>query len=155
MDGDPETRSTIISDNIYWPNGLTIDYVESRLYWADAKLAFIHSCNYDGSDRRTVVDGSLPHPFSLTLYENSLYWTDWQTKAIHTCDKLTGENRSIVFKHSNTNSPMDIHIYSAKRQPAGKKYYITSSSGFSNNLAIHHLINEAGICYYVDMYTLS
>ena len=36
---------------IYWPNGLTIDLVEQKLYWADAKLSFIHKANLDGSAR--------------------------------------------------------------------------------------------------------
>lgn len=42
MDGNPETRSVIISDKILWPNGLTIDYAASKLYWADAKHSHIH-----------------------------------------------------------------------------------------------------------------
>ena len=30
MDGDPITRSIVVKDNIYWPNGLTIDYEEKK-----------------------------------------------------------------------------------------------------------------------------
>lgn len=37
--------------DIYWPNGLTIDLLEQKLYWADAKLSFIHRANLDGSAR--------------------------------------------------------------------------------------------------------
>lgn len=37
--------------DIYWPNGLTIDLAEQKLYWADAKLSFIHRANLDGSER--------------------------------------------------------------------------------------------------------
>ena len=42
MDGSEETRSVIVKDNIYWPNGLTIDYTEARIYWADGKEHHIH-----------------------------------------------------------------------------------------------------------------
>ncbi len=42
MDGTPRSRQVIIRENIYWPNGLTLDYELSKIYWADAKLNFIH-----------------------------------------------------------------------------------------------------------------
>lgn len=49
MDGT--NRSMIIDREIYWPNGLTLDYSQQKLYWADAKHNFIHRCNLDGSTR--------------------------------------------------------------------------------------------------------
>lgn len=49
MDGT--NRSMIIDREIYWPNGLTLDYSQQKLYWADAKHNFIHRCNLDGSSR--------------------------------------------------------------------------------------------------------
>ena len=42
MDGKPRSRQVIVQENIYWPNGLTLDYDISKIYWADAKLSFIH-----------------------------------------------------------------------------------------------------------------
>lgn len=39
MDGI--NKSVIISTKIAWPNGLTIDYTNDRLYWADAHLGYI------------------------------------------------------------------------------------------------------------------
>lgn len=44
-------RKVLVNQNIYWPNGLTIDLLEQKLYWADAKLNFIHRANLDGSAR--------------------------------------------------------------------------------------------------------
>lgn len=61
MDGT--NRSMIIDKEIYWPNGLTLDYSQEKLYWADAKHNFIHRCSLDGSsryqtrDRDTVYSG--------------------------------------------------------------------------------------------------
>ena len=43
-------KSIIITD-IQTPNGLTIDYKASKLYWADAKLDKIERCSYDGKNR--------------------------------------------------------------------------------------------------------
>ena len=51
MNGDLSTRSVVISDHIVWPNGLTIDHVEDRIYWVDASLHYIHSADLDGSNR--------------------------------------------------------------------------------------------------------
>jgi len=47
----PPHRKVIVVEDIYWPNGLTIDLLEQKLYWADAKLSFIHRAHLDGSDR--------------------------------------------------------------------------------------------------------
>lgn len=52
MDGT--RRSSIITESVFWPNGLTIDYTADRFYWADAKHHVIESAKLDGSDRRKV-----------------------------------------------------------------------------------------------------
>ena len=36
-DTDGEDITTIVDTNLGWPNGLTIDYSERRLFWADAR----------------------------------------------------------------------------------------------------------------------
>ena len=41
----------IITEDLGWANGITIDYKHDKLYWIDAQSNSIHSCNYDGSDR--------------------------------------------------------------------------------------------------------
>ncbi|KAK7490751.1 hypothetical protein BaRGS_00017980, partial [Batillaria attramentaria] len=130
MDGDQDSREVIVNDNIFWPNGLTIDYKDSKIYWADAKLHYIHSCDFDGSNRRVIVEGGLPHPFALTVFEDNLYWTDWQTRSIHTCNKHTAAETMVV--HEDIYSPMDIHVFSAKRQPSGVNPCGDSNGGCSH-----------------------
>uniref|UniRef100_A0A4W3JGI4 Low-density lipoprotein receptor-related protein n=1 Tax=Callorhinchus milii TaxID=7868 RepID=A0A4W3JGI4_CALMI len=112
---DASSRSVTVNSNIYWPNGLTIDIEEQKLYWADAKLSFIHRSNLDGSFRQKVVEGTLTHPFALTLFEETLYWTDWQTRSIHACNKRTGANKREILV--SIYSPMDIQVFSQERQP--------------------------------------
>lgn len=130
MDGSSETRSVIVDDNIYWPNGLTMDYDDEKIFWADAKLSYIHSCDYFGRNRRVIIEGNLPHPFALTLYEQTLFWTDWTTKSIHSCNKTTGMDRKVVF--SNIHSPMDIHAYMASRQSASPNPCGSNNGGCSH-----------------------
>lgn len=57
---DGTERSVIIDQDINWPNGLTLDYSELQLYWADAKLNFIHRANLDGSSRYRPGPGTGP-----------------------------------------------------------------------------------------------
>ncbi|XP_053544801.1 low-density lipoprotein receptor-related protein 5 [Bombina bombina] len=113
MDGS--IRKIVVDTEIFWPNGLTIDLEEQKLYWADAKLSFIHRANLDGSFRQKVVEGTLTHPFALTLAGETLFWTDWQTRSIHACNKHTGEKRREIL--SDLYSPMDIQVFSLSRQP--------------------------------------
>ena len=117
MDGSPHSRKVLIKNEIVWPNGITLDYQSSRIYWADAKLASISSCNFDGTDRKLIRSDNLPHPFALTVFENTLYWTDWKFRAIESCDKNTGASRKMVIREIY--SPMDIHAFHASRQPIG------------------------------------
>lgn len=52
---DGTARRNLISQNIYWPVGLTIDYPAKRLYWIDSKLRLVESCNLNGTDRRLIL----------------------------------------------------------------------------------------------------
>ena len=66
MDG--KMRTTIISNKLYWPNGLTIDYPNNLLYFADAYLDFIDFCDYNGNNRKQVLASDLVRKrFSLCV----------------------------------------------------------------------------------------
>lgn len=39
MDG--KDKMAVVSTKLEWPNGLTIDYTNDKLYWADAHLNYI------------------------------------------------------------------------------------------------------------------
>lgn len=51
MDGT--NRSVIVQDKITWPNGLTLDFINDRIYWADAREDYIEFASLDGSNRHT------------------------------------------------------------------------------------------------------
>ena len=51
MDGT--NRSVIVEDKITWPNGLTLDFVNDRIYWADAREDYIEFASLDGTNRHT------------------------------------------------------------------------------------------------------
>lgn len=105
MDGS--NRKSIVTESVFWPNGLTVDYTSNRLFWADAKHKVIETANFDGSERKKVISRGLAHPFAITLFEDALYWTDWHTKSISTANKVTGAGMKTI--HGGLHFPMDIH----------------------------------------------
>ena len=79
MNGDPETRKVIVNTNIFWPNGLTIDYESELIYWIDGNLRFLEVMTYDGRNRTVLLKTGFEYPFGLTMFEKKLFWTDWKT----------------------------------------------------------------------------
>ena len=93
---DGSHRVILVNSSIAWPNGITIDFHNQKLYWVDAKLDKIEIMNLDGSSRRILLSESLPHVFGFTLLGDRLYWTDWQRRAVESVNKETGGERKII-----------------------------------------------------------
>ena len=47
MDGG--NRRILVSGNLYWPNGLSLDREERKLYWCDSYLLLIQRSELDGT----------------------------------------------------------------------------------------------------------
>ena len=96
MDG---TRREVLTDqDLVWPNGLTIDYVEQRIYWADAFLDKIEYSFVDGTVRiplETSQNG-IDHPFAITLENNLVFWTERDVVAIFSTHKTEGANHTFA-----------------------------------------------------------
>uniref|UniRef100_A0A8D9BTS8 Very low-density lipoprotein receptor n=1 Tax=Cacopsylla melanoneura TaxID=428564 RepID=A0A8D9BTS8_9HEMI len=122
MDGSH--RVPVIVSGIKWPNGLTLDLVQKRLYWVDAKLNEISSCDYNGERRRLILYSprALAHPFSISTFEDWLYWTDWNQKGIFKANKFTGENLTAITGVHQLQTPMVLHVYHPYRQPDGTNH---------------------------------
>ena len=88
----------MVNDSVAWPNGLTIDYLFCKIYWADTKLDKIEVMDLDGSNRRVVLNDKLPHIFGFTVLGDRLYWTDWQKRAIESVDKRTRKDRQTIIE---------------------------------------------------------
>ncbi|RXG68937.1 Low-density lipoprotein receptor, partial [Armadillidium vulgare] len=133
MDGNH--REPIVTKDIRWPNGITVDFVLRKLYWVDSKKHTISSCNFDGSDRRVVLFSKehLPHPFSITVFEDTIYWTDWTKGAILKANKFSGKELELV-SHAHS-SPMTVHVYHSYRQPNGTNH-CTPLNGLCTHLCL-------------------
>uniref|UniRef100_A0A4W5QCD1 EGF-like domain-containing protein n=1 Tax=Hucho hucho TaxID=62062 RepID=A0A4W5QCD1_9TELE len=100
-----------------WPNGLTLDLMEKRVVWTDARSDAIFSALYDGTEMIEILKGHeyLSHPFAVCLYGGSVYWTDWRTNTLARANKWTGANVTVIQKTSA--QPFDLQIYHPSRQP--------------------------------------
>lgn len=82
MDGSQ--RKKIVTDNLTWPNGLTMDHPTDTIYWVDAKKHTIESVKTDGTKRRIVSFLKLELCFTGKLdnliYENHVI--------IHVCSRF-------------------------------------------------------------------
>ncbi|XP_065165067.1 very low-density lipoprotein receptor-like isoform X2 [Atheta coriaria] len=122
MDGTH--RKTIVAYDVKWPNGLTLDLVKRRVYWVDAKLYTISSCDFEGHNRRVVLYSTyaLRHPFSISTFEDWIYWTDWDKAAVFKANKFTGEELRPITATDMIQNPMVIHVYHPYRQPDGENH---------------------------------
>jgi len=64
---DGTDRKVVVDSSLVWPNGLAIDRLEHRLYWADAELDRIEMAYVNGSGRRVLVSEDLSHVFGFAL----------------------------------------------------------------------------------------
>ncbi|RNA04033.1 low-density lipo receptor-related 2 [Brachionus plicatilis] len=95
---DGTNRTVLISTKLYWPNGLAIDMVRERIYFADAHLDYIESCDYNGNNRVQVIsnDLMLHHPHSLAFFEHNIFWLDRGHNKVLKLDRLSPKNKTTI-----------------------------------------------------------
>lgn len=120
MDGS--RRTSIVSENLLFPNGLAIDHSDNRLYFVDAGTKALEYVNFDGTGRHRFLTEGIAHPFGLDIYEKLVYWSDWDLQSIQLADKESGQNRKNMI--TNTSDLMDIRVFHRTRakfsNPCGK-----------------------------------
>jgi len=118
MSGDGRRMiSTSWQLNAGWPNGLTLDYTQRRVYWVDAKSDSISSTMYDGSEHHVVLRNKdiLSHPFAISVFENYVYWTDWRTTSVIRANKWNGSDVQVLQRTQS--QPFGIQVMHSSRQP--------------------------------------
>ena len=83
MDGT--NKAAIITTKIEWPNGITIDYTNDKLYWSDAHLSYIEWVHQAGI---TLVSPTVNAARHLTVL---FILSDTQTWMVNTDTQCTME----------------------------------------------------------------
>ena len=107
-----ENRKILVR-NIGKPSGLTLDYEQQHIYWADIIQHTIERVDFSGQNKVKLLK-SVPHPYGLTMYSKFVYFSDWVTKTIERADKETGHNRTRIL--DNLEYVMDVLAYHRSRQ---------------------------------------
>ena len=116
-----EQRLTIVSSNLKWPNGLTVDFGSRSIYWTDSFLDKIESSDYQGNGRRLVSKILGTHAFGLVLYGSDLFWSNWAVNNnIRRVNKNSGQ--AIQSYSIKGKQPIGITIFDQTTQPQGKRF---------------------------------
>lgn len=110
----------IITENVKWPNGITIDHGNSRLYWTDASTDRIETATLDGEDRRVVKSSGIKHPFGVDVLGDMVYWSDWNLYEIQMSNKFDGSNHAIIVKEP-LRQLNDLAVFHRANQPSIRK----------------------------------
>ena len=122
MDGS-ERRDFVI-DDLSQPNGIALDLVSQRVYWADADLNKLEFIGFDGTGRTQVetAETGLQHPFAVSVGQDLLFWTDWDTNSIYATHKEHGTDDNLGYFSSIATfgqTPYGVEALLSSRQPTG------------------------------------
>ncbi|KAL3173291.1 hypothetical protein MRX96_012415 [Rhipicephalus microplus] len=100
----------LVSTDLGWPNGLTLDHTTNRLYWCDAKLSSLEYLELATLKRDVVMHEDVFHPFALAVFEDTVYWSDWASYSLDSSNKRTGKQHHRVLRE-NGHHIMGVHVY--------------------------------------------
>ncbi|KAK2835367.1 hypothetical protein Q5P01_015851 [Channa striata] len=112
-------RMPLVTSLIRHPVALSLDVPRQLLYWVDQTMRSISRVNFEGSDRKTVVEsnGYLDRPFGLVVFEGFVYWSEEVTRSISRADKHNGRQLQVLL--TNVTSPRGVVIIHPVLQPHG------------------------------------
>ena len=128
---DGSQRSIVISINIKWPNGLSLDRQAQRLYWVDGSPDFrsIQSIDYYGAYQRQVVSsesGNLYFAFGMAFFNGFVFWSDWSHFSVFSArvNDDTGSLNEMLIQHFLGVRPMQPIVVSTSYPREGGMYTV-------------------------------
>ncbi|KAL4217126.1 Exosome complex protein [Mactra antiquata] len=117
MNGDD--LQVFVGTKIEMPMGLTIDYANRHLYWADKELNVVERIDLSGdsSSRRIIRIGQIvDYVHSMSVFENYIYLSDRSENQIVKIHRYNYTEPAVSL--ATLVRPGQIHIYHRQRQPS-------------------------------------
>lgn len=91
LDGE-DRKELFTQPEVFWPNGISIDFIAERIYWVDASKDYIASSDLDGKGFMKILhsDARVEHPFAVAVHKELMYWSDWKMSSVFSADKDHG-----------------------------------------------------------------
>lgn len=134
---DGSEPQTIVSTDVESVHSMSLDLVDSRLFWVDSRLNILQSfglVNYDRDILTTFVE--YPKiPIGIGVFEDYVYWSDAESKSVYTMYKFRREGEEtpqITTLLENLTTPNTVEIYHKMKQSYGSSYCGTNNGGCSH-----------------------
>ena len=120
MNGDSSSRQVLVNRGIVWPNGLTIDYQQERIWWVDARRGAVESTDLNGGDRKiTFRSWGARGTFGITNFQDWIYLT--KRSRGRRVIKIRKDGRGGIYRIvTQLHSPRGIVVYHQTRQPGAR-----------------------------------
>ena len=154
---DGSEREIIITGSTRNPQHLAIDFSKNRLYWSDLTLGSIHSSDFTGNSRRTMILGARDVT-GLDVFTGIIYWT---TRNIFGGSSLrmsnTSDDGSQVELYNSSNRFLGMFVYNGQNQPYATKrcgennggcvqLCLPSPTGYSCHCADNEPVSNGTVC---------
>lgn len=90
LDGE-DRKELFTHPEVFWPNGITVDFIAERIYWVDASKDYIASSDLNGKGFKKILhsDTRVEHPFAVAVYKVSLHFLSYRDKLIWKVTKIS------------------------------------------------------------------
>lgn len=90
-------RVTLVTSNLQWPNGITLDRQNRLVFWVDAGTDRVESIDYHGNNRTLLYHQAGLHFFGVTFLSPYLFVSEWRTTGVFKLNASSGVISGKVF----------------------------------------------------------
>ena len=111
-------RVILVTSNLQWPNGITLDRKSRLIFWVDAGTDRLEAVDYDGNNRTLIYQETSYHLFGVTFSSPYLFVSEWNTKGVFKMNTSSGAIIGTVY-FSGVDKIMGLVPYDSSLQRPG------------------------------------
>ena len=90
-------RLTMVTSNLQWPNGITLDRQGKLVFWVDAGTDRVESIDYHGNNRKLIYQQIGFLFFGVTFLSPYLFVSEWANTGVFKLNASSGVIKGWVF----------------------------------------------------------